>query len=201
MNNISSLSFFLKLLVVIALCGFAIFARLDIHIWNATPVMPIIMVIAIMFGREFKQSIIMAMLATLGIMLISDAVLGFYSWTLMSVVYASLALTGVFGFILARLPRKSLLDHASFFGLAIGTSILGALLFFVTTNFAVWAFGTGYSKNWTGFFECYKMALPFFRGSLLGNILWGATIFGGFIGLDTIIKMLSPLNSNANSTS
>jgi hypothetical protein len=37
----------------------------------------------------------------------------------------------------------------------------------------------GYPKTWTGLIECYTLALPFFRNSLLGDFFYsGLMIFG-----------------------
>lgn len=54
------------------------------------------------------------------------------------------------------------------------TSILlpasGAVFFFVFTNFAVWCFSGMYPLNLTGLFECFALAVPFFRTSLVATV-------------------------------
>ena len=52
----------------------------------------------------------------------------------------------------------------------VGTATLaGSLLFFVVTNFAVWATGRLYPLTGSGLAACYVAAIPFFRNSLAGR--------------------------------
>jgi hypothetical protein len=53
-----------------------------------------------------------------------------------------------------------------------------SLLFFVTTNFAVWAFSGIYPNDLGGLVRCYVAALPFLQNTLTGDIVWSATLFG-----------------------
>ena len=51
--------------------------------------------------------------------------------------------------------------------------------FFLTSNFAVWAFGNiAYTKNFGGLMECYTKALPFFRNGIISDVLFSAVFFG-----------------------
>ncbi len=66
-------------------------------------------------------------------------------------------------------------------------SILGGLvaapvLFFLISNFIVWAGGGGYHRPFTfsGLMQCYTDALPFLRNSLSGSLIFGAVFFGGY---------------------
>jgi hypothetical protein len=54
-----------------------------------------------------------------------------------------------------------------------------SLIFFVTTNFAVWAFGSLYPHSWQGLVQCYVAALPFLDKTVLGDLFWIAVLFGG----------------------
>jgi len=53
------------------------------------------------------------------------------------------------------------------------------VLFFVLTNFGVWALGALYPKTLTGLTECYVVAIPFFRNALLSDLFYSALLFGG----------------------
>ncbi|MFC1630124.1 DUF6580 family putative transport protein [Patescibacteria group bacterium] len=46
------------------------------------------------------------------------------------------------------------------------------------TNFAVWIFTPWYQKTLSGIIQCYVMALPFFRNTLLGNMFYVSIFFG-----------------------
>ena len=59
--------------------------------------------------------------------------------------------------------------------------ILGSSVFFFSvTNFAVWATSGMYARTWSGLIECYTLALPFFRNSLLSDVFYTAVLFGAF---------------------
>jgi hypothetical protein len=63
-------------------------------------------------------------------------------------------------------------------------NVLGAGLgtgvgFFLTSNFAVWAFGNiAYAKNLAGLMECYTKAIPFARNGIISDVLFSAVFFG-----------------------
>ena len=61
-----------------------------------------------------------------------------------------------------------------------GTAILSSILFFLITNFAVWAFAPWYAKTFSGIIQCYAMALPFFRNTLLGDLFYTTLFFGAY---------------------
>ena len=61
-----------------------------------------------------------------------------------------------------------------------------SLLFFVTTNFAVWAFSPLYAPNLAGLSKCYLAALPFLRNMLEGDLFWGFLLFGGYWLVQTL---------------
>ena len=61
-------------------------------------------------------------------------------------------------------------------------ALVGAILFFIITNFGIWSLGSyGYNHNLQGFLLCYNLALPFFAYSLISTF-----IFSGII--ETIYK-------------
>jgi len=57
-------------------------------------------------------------------------------------------------------------------------SIVSALIFFVLTNFTVWAFGGFYELSFAGLVECYTMAIPFLRPTFYSSIFYSALLFG-----------------------
>jgi hypothetical protein len=64
--------------------------------------------------------------------------------------------------------------------LIAGAALTSSILFFILTNFGVWASGHLYPKTWAGLVTCYTAALPFFRNSLEGDLLYTLILFGGF---------------------
>jgi hypothetical protein len=67
---------------------------------------------------------------------------------------------------------------------ALGSSVV----FFIITNWAVWQFGTMYAHSLAGLLESYTMALPFFRNSLIGDVLYTAMLFGSWAVVRSKIK-------------
>jgi len=59
-------------------------------------------------------------------------------------------------------------------------TLLGAVQFFLVTNFAVWQFLTGYPHTPVGLFACYIAGIPFFWNTLAGDALYVTLLFGSF---------------------
>ena len=53
-----------------------------------------------------------------------------------------------------------------------------AVLFFITTNLAVWIFQSDYAKTLAGLVECYVAGVPFFRSMLMGDLFYLVVLFG-----------------------
>lgn len=121
-----------------------------------------------LFGGASFASKRAAFFVSLAGLFLSDLVLGFYSIT--PVIYGSFALITCLGFWLRR--RQSIWWIAA-------TTVAGAALFFVLTNFGVWLIGDLYPKVWTGLVDCFVAAIPFFRNTLLSDLLYSALLFGG----------------------
>jgi hypothetical protein len=47
----------------------------------------------------------------------------------------------------------------------------------VLSNAAVWQFGGLYDQSPAGLLACYTNALPFFRNTLAGDLVWTAILF------------------------
>lgn len=58
--------------------------------------------------------------------------------------------------------------------MAVGSSVF----FFVVTNFAVWLEGSLYPRTLVGLQQCFTLALPFFRNTLLSDLIYTASLFG-----------------------
>jgi hypothetical protein len=56
--------------------------------------------------------------------------------------------------------------------------VVPATLFFLTTNFAVWAFQSAYDKTWQGLLACYAAGLPFYRSMLAGDMCYVSLLAG-----------------------
>lgn len=65
--------------------------------------------------------------------------------------------------------------------IAVG-SVVAPTLYFVLSNFAVWAGGGGYQRPKTldGLMMCFADALPFYRSGVVSTVIFTAILFGGF---------------------
>jgi hypothetical protein len=111
----------------------------------------------------------LAMLVPLAAMLLSDFVLGFDDWRITLVVYAALTLPAAIGMLARRYPLSRVVAPAA---------LSCSLIFFATTNFAIWAFGGMYSLDLAGLAACYVAGLPFLKYTMAGDLAWTAALFG-----------------------
>jgi hypothetical protein len=141
--------------------------RLLPHPPNFTPVLAMAL-----FGGARLGNRSSAVAVPLGALLLSDVAIeivnGHGLHLLLPVVYLCVALCVGVGWRLCR--RRGVVRVA---GAAVG----GAVLFYLVTNFAVWALWSRYPMNLTGLVECYVAAVPFFRGTLLGTLLYSGALF------------------------
>ncbi len=167
------------ILAVIILAGAS---RLIKHPYNFTP----IMAMAIFAGCYLRER--WGVILPLAAMLISDYFIGFYEWQVMIMVYLSIALS----FIIGRLLAKNLRWYNVIF-----SSLISSVIFFLITNFSVWVFFNWYPHSWQGLVNCFVLALPFFRNSLVGDLFYTGLIFSAYnLALVWINKMVSKKSEN-----
>lgn len=154
-----------NLITALLLIAVGIVARLLPHPANFAPIGAVALFGGMYLTRRY--AIILPLVA----MLISDIFIGFYTWQIMTSVYISFALTGLIGLCVRKNKKLSTI---------IGGTVLGSILFFLITNFAVWAFGTMYAHNLAGLTQSYIMAIPFFRNSLLGDLFYVGLLVGSY---------------------
>ncbi len=147
-------------LVVGYVVVFAVLTRLWPHPWNATA----ISALALFSGSQVKSSLWANLLLVMALLL-SDLALGFH--VTMPFVYGALLLTVWLG----QHSKKSPLWIG-------GASLVSSVSFFVISNFGVWLVAGLYPRTWVGLTSCFGMALPFFRGQILGDLVYTAMIFG-----------------------
>lgn len=60
----------------------------------------------------------------------------------------------------------------------IGASLLASVSFFLASNFTVWVEWGMYPKTFAGLEVCYIAALPFFRNSVISELVFSLLLFG-----------------------
>lgn len=147
--------------VALALVVFGVVMRLLPHPANLAPVGAIALFGGAVLPRKLGWWL------PLAIMAVSDYLIGFYDGILFN--WTAFLLVGLSGMLLR--------NSTNWFRVPFG-ALVGGIIFFVVSNLGVWAQGGLYPRTWAGLAECYTMALPFFRNTLVGNILYGALLFG-----------------------
>jgi hypothetical protein len=148
--------------------------RLVPHPPNVAPIAAMALFSGAKFGRRP-----LAFAAPLGAMVLSDAVLGFYSgfW----VTYLAIALIVLLGGI--ALSRISVLRLA-------GAAVARSELFFMVSNFGTWALSGMYPLTAGGLAACYVAAIPFFQNTVAGDLFYSGLLFGGFALAEYLVPRL-----------
>ena len=100
----------------------------------------------------------------------------FHSTTLF--VYGSFLFTALIGIWLR--------EHKSFKNV-LTACLSSSILFFLVTNFGVWAQGA-YARDITGLWQSYIMGIPFFKYTVLGDLFYTGLFFGGFETVSSLLK-------------
>lgn len=130
------------------------------------------------FAGFYFASRRLAILVPLAVMAISNLWLDSYtSWGVMLVVYASF----LFPVLLSHALSSGWRDERRIGAVGLGVcAVTPSLLFFLTTNLAVWAFNGYYAHTAAGLAQCYVQALPFYGFNLAGDLLCTTALFGTF---------------------
>ena len=143
----------IKIFLGIFLCLAA--SRFIPHPWNFTSLLALSFYVPSILGLRYVPHLIISFAIT-------DFIIGYHGlvmWTWGSVLLISLLTLKFKGSIKLRLPG----------------AILGAVIFFILTNFGVWANG-GYGYTFQGLIACYTLAIPFFTSSLISTLLFSLII-------------------------
>jgi hypothetical protein len=128
---------------------FLTISRLIPHEPNFTPILSISIL-----GYLFSKILLLKVLIVLGSMFFSDLIIGVHDFIIY--VYFSLMLLTIIS------------NNKNY----IYMIFLGPLIFFIITNFGVWLSSAYYTKNIDGLIECFYMAIPFFKNTILSTFFY-----------------------------
>lgn len=163
-----SLSFF-------AVVMSAVFMRLIPHTPNIAPIAALALFSGVIVPNW--KGFMIPLIA----MIVSDFFLGFHST--IPFVYGSFLLIAAIGYFLRK--------DASPLRIGLG-SLTGSIFFFIVTNFGVWVTSSMYEKSLSGLFNCYYMALPFFRNTVIGDMFYTVIFFVGFSCIKLLFVLMLP---------
>ncbi|HZZ71589.1 MAG TPA: DUF6580 family putative transport protein [Pirellulales bacterium] len=157
------------LIVFAVLLGIAVVGRLlstELGWWNFTPVAAVGL-----FAGFFFASGWMAAFLSVGALTISNMFLGGYGNPgVAATVYAAM---------LFPIGLRSILRSELTAPRVLGCAMLSSVVFFVSTNFAHWFFTMPHTLD--NLTIAFVSAVPFFRGTLAGDLCFSALLFGGYV--------------------
>ncbi len=143
----------------ILLITLGVFSRLIVH----TPQFTAIIAVAMFGGMYLSKR--QALIVPVALMIVSDLILGLHDTILFT--WGSMLMVTAIGMWLRE--RKS-------FGTVLAGSIFASLLFFVVTNLGAF-FSPLYPHTWAGLRECYILAIPFFRSTLVSTVAYSLVLY------------------------
>lgn len=152
----------IKIASAACLIAVAVGWRILNHEYNFAPNLELVttaaVLAAIILGT--RAAIAVPLLAiVLSDMIIGNSKIFIFTWS-------AFAIIGIGAILLKKLneqPKKQILASAAF-------AIASSFLFFLVTNFGVWAQGW-YPPTWDGIVTCFTLAIPFYRTMLIGNLI------------------------------
>ncbi len=125
------------------------------HPPNFTSLIALSFYIPAIFGRKFIPSVMLCFLIT-------DIFIGFHNTLFFT--WGSVLLIG----LISKYFSQNIVKR-------ISGALLGAVIFFLISNFGVWANGYyGYSLD--GLTLCYTLAIPFFTNSVISTFIFSGII-------------------------
>jgi len=172
-----------RTLLAFALIVLAAALRIAPHPWNFTPVGAM----ALFSGAVLKDRRL-AFIFPLVALFAGDVFIGFHK--LIPIVYASFLVNVAIGLWLR--------DRRTIARISLAT-VLGAIQFFIVTNFAAWQFLGGFPHIASGLRACYIAGVPFFWNTLAGDALYAALLFGSFALAQRFVPALNAPGQRASS--
>jgi hypothetical protein len=166
----------LNIILAIGLIVLAASARIvnqELHLYNLAPVAAI----GLFAGAILKDKRIAFLLPLLSL-LISDIYIelfpinaqqrGFYGIE-QFFVYGAMLLVTILGMTMKKVDA----------GRVLGYSLTGSAIFFIVSNFGSYVSGM-YGYGLESISTTYVMALPFFKNTILGDLIGNTALFGGY---------------------
>ncbi len=129
--------------------------------WNFSP----ITAMALFAGYAYTNKRF-SFLIPIAAMLLSDLYLGLHSG--MIIVYTAIGIVTLIGLFLSG---KSI-------AYIIGGSLVSSVFFYLYTNLVFWYSPELYPISWSGQIQSYLAALPFFKASVVSDLMFTGILFG-----------------------
>jgi len=162
-----------SIIIAVLLILAAAISRVLMYPHNFSPMVGM----AIFAGAIFKDKRF-AFILPLASMLLSDILFevfkiapGFWGWGQL-VGYGIFALITIFAFTLKKINVGSVIAY----------SLISSVIFFILSNLSFFILDNPvyhtYTQNFSGLIDCYVKALPFFKTSIVADLVYSGALFG-----------------------
>ena len=177
MNKMTEQKINLRFTVLVALILLCAFSRMIPHMPNFSPLGAIGIFGAAYFTKKWQAFLIPIFSIWLSDLFINNVIYsqnngeftwfysGFY-WQYFT--YLLIPLVGIFIFKKIN-PQR-----------VIAGALTSSLIFFLVSNFGCWIGNPIYPQNFAGLVASYVAGIPFFNGTLLGDLCYSGILFGSF---------------------
>lgn len=167
----------LRFSVISVLILLAALSRLIPHPANFAPIGGMALFGATYYAKRYWAFIIPIVSIWISDLILNNVVYGQYFDHFVWFYSGSLFTYGAFVLIvLLGIPLLKKVCLPNLLGAALGASVL----FFLVSNFGVWFSSSMYSKDLNGLIACYVAGIPFFKNTILGDIVYTGILFGVF---------------------
>lgn len=125
------------------------------HPPNFTSLLALSFYVPVIFGLRYLPVLLISFAIT-------DFIIGYHTGTFFT--WGSVFLIG----LISQFFAKTLIFRMS-------GALIGALIFYIITNFGVWVSGM-YGLTLSGLVTCYTLAIPFFAYSIISTIIFSSLI-------------------------
>lgn len=154
-------------ILIICLVTLAVGWRVINHSYQIAPNLELVTTVSVLAAVVMGWRA--ALIVPITTMVVSDLIIG--NTSIFVYTWGSFAFIGLGATLLRKLNNKPKLQILT----SVGFATISSFLFFVVTNFGVWAQGW-YPATFAELMNSYTMAIPFYRTMLIGNLIIVPTV-------------------------
>ncbi len=152
-------------------------SRLLPHAYNFTPLGGIAVLGATYFRHSIWKYVVPILAFYLSDLLVTNILYASY-YSNEGFIWFSSHMVWTYGAILIIVFVGSMVMRIKSFKNLLGASVLGAILFFLISNFGSWMADPMYPKTMGGIMTAYVAGIPFFPNTLASTVLYASVGYG-----------------------
>jgi len=166
-----------NLLLIVLFVAIIFLGRILPHPYNFTPLIAVTLLSSYSISNKFLAIIIPVVGFWLSDLFMNNHIYAGYFADF--TVFNSGMIWTYGAIVLVALMGSSFLNKITT-GKVVLASLSGSTIFYLISNFGVWAFSPMYAKTLAGVVQCYSLALPFYGTSLMGDLVYCTLLFGAY---------------------